>query len=126
MLLNSAADHAQQAADVAHDTELAKFAHRRLHGLLLGLVSDEHQPGIGRCALLLGGADADTMAGEHAGDSVQHAGLVGHLEAEQVLGTRLVDRQNCRTAERPERTVGAVGQVDRGVDDVAQNRARSG
>ena len=68
------------------DVELAQLAHRGLHGRLLGLVGDEHQPGVGADALLLGGADADVVAGEHAGDRVQHAGPVGDVEAEQVLG----------------------------------------
>ena len=76
-------------------------------------MSDEHQRGVGRDALLLRGADADVVASEHSGDGVQHTGLIGHLQAEQVLGTLLVDRPNCRTAERPERTVaelsGATG-----------------
>ena len=46
----------------------------------------------GAVALLLGDADAHAVGGEHAGHRVQHAGQVGDVEAEQVLGRRLVDR----------------------------------
>ena len=93
-------------------------------GRLAGLVGDEHEAGVGADALLLGGADADAVGGEHAGDGVQHAGLVGDLEAEQVLGRRLVDRPDAGLGERAERAVGALGQVDGGVDDVAEHGAR--
>jgi hypothetical protein len=68
-------------------------------------VGDEHQAGVGADALLLGGADADTVLGEHAGDGVQHARLVGHVEAEEVLGARLVDRPDRRLANEPMRAV---------------------
>ena len=95
----SGPDHAQQAADVADDIQLAQLAHGCLHGLLLRLVGDEDEAGVGCVALLLGGADADVVTGEHAGDRVQHAGLVGDLEAEEVLGAGLVDRQDRRPAE---------------------------
>ena len=106
------------------DGELAQVVHRRLHGRLLGLVGDEDEPGVGADALLLGGADAHAVVGEHAGDGVQHARLVGDLEAEEVLGRRLVDRADARPGERAERAVGALGEVDRGVDDVAEHGAR--
>ena len=50
---------------------------------------------------------------------VEHARLVGDVEAEQVLGARLVDRPDGRAPERSERSVGPLRQVDRGVDDIA-------
>ena len=118
-----AADDAQQAADVADDGELAQVAHGGLDGRLAGLVGDEHEAGVGAEALLLGGADAHVVVGEHAGDGVQHAGLVGDLQPEQVLGRRLVDRADAGLGERAERAVGALGQVDGGVDDVAEHGA---
>ena len=89
----------------------------------LRLVGDEHEAGVGADALLLGGADADAVVGEHAGDGVQHAGLVGDLEAEEVLGRGLVDRADAGLGERAERAVRALGQVDGGVDHVAEHGA---
>ena len=62
-------------------------------------------------------------AGQHTSDGVQHTGLVGDLEADQVLGCQLVDRPDAGPAERPERTMGALDEVDRGVDHVAEDRA---
>ena len=87
----SAADHTKQTTDVAHDIEIAQLAHRCLHRGFACFVGDEHQPGLWSVALLLGGTDADVVTGEHAGDRVQHAWLVGDIEAQQVLGRCFVD-----------------------------------
>ena len=70
-----------------------------------------------------GRADADAVLGEHARDGVQHAGPVDDLEREVVLGRRLVDGADRRLGERAERAVGALAQVDGGVDDVAEHGA---
>src|SRR4051794_39191668 len=88
----SAADHADQASDATYHRQVAQATHGGLHVAFDGLVSDEDQSSVGADPLLLGGADADAVLGEGAGDGVEHTGLVGDVETEQVLGTRLVDR----------------------------------
>src|SRR5262245_47147825 len=118
------ADDAEQPADVPDDVELAQPVHGRLHRRLLGLVSDEHEAGVFADPLLLGGADAHPVIGEHPGDGVEHARPVDDLQPEQVLGGGLVDRADAGLGEGPEGAVGSLGQVDGGVDDVAEHRAR--
>ena len=106
-----AADHAQDAADPLHHVEVAEVAQRGLDVGLLRQVGDEHEAGVVAEALLLRGADADAVAGEHAGDGVQHAGPVDHLEGEVVLGRRLVDRPDrAPRAKAPSERVGALAR----------------
>ena len=49
--------------------------------------------------ILFGDPDAHPVGSEHAGDRVQHAGFVGHVEPEEVLGRGLVDRADRRRLE---------------------------
>ena len=98
---------------------------RRLHVCLARGVRDEHEARIVAEAFLLRRADRDVVRREHAGDRVEHAGAVGDLERDVVLGARLVDRQHAGALEHPDRRVRAFAQVARRVDDVAEHRARS-
>ena len=79
------ADHAQQATDAVHHIEFAQFANRRLNFRLECDVRNENETSVRAVALLLGDANADVVAREHAGHCVQHARTVGDIEAEQVL-----------------------------------------
>ena len=97
---------------------------RRLHvGLSCG-VRDEHQAGVVAEPFLLGSADRHIVLREHAGDGVEHAGPVDDLEGDVVLGARLVDRTDAASVERPDRRMRSLAQVARGVDEVAEHRAR--
>jgi hypothetical protein len=51
--------------------------------------------------------DRDAVVGQDAGDLGQHAGLVGHAQAQVVGGLHLGDRQDGRVGQR----VGLEGQV---------------
>ena len=117
------ADDSQEAADPLHHLEVAEVPQRRLDVGLPRLVGDEHEPGVVAEALLLDAADAHVVLGEHAGDGVQHARPVDHLEREVVLGRGLVDRPDSRLRERAHRAVGALAEVDGGVDEVAEHGA---
>ena len=118
------ADDAQQAADLLDDIELPEFAHRRLHRGLLGLMGDEHEAGLFPQALLLGGTDAHVVTGEHSGHLMQDPGPIEHVEAEEVFGARLVDGEHGALGQRADTAVSSGAQVHRGVDHVAEHRAR--
>ena len=67
------ADHPQEAADLLDHVEVTQLSHRRLDVGFPGIVGDEHQPGLVLLALLLGGADAHAVTGEHPGHLMEHA-----------------------------------------------------
>ncbi len=79
---------------------------------------------LGPVALLLGGADADVVPGEHTGDRVQHARAVDHVEAQQIFGRGLVDGPDVSATERTDRAVCAMRQVHRGIDHITEHGAR--
>jgi hypothetical protein len=74
-------------------------------------VGDEHEAGVGADALLLGGPDADAVLGEGTGDGVQHTGLVGDVEAEEVLGEVSSIARMVGAGERAERAVRALRRL---------------
>ena len=93
--------------DPLDDVEVAQLPQRGLHRRLLRLVGDEHEAGVVAEALLLRGADADAVAGEHPGDRVQHAGPVGHVEPRWYSAVVSSMARIGDPAERAERGVGA-------------------
>ena len=108
------------------DVELAEVVERGLHVGLPGLVGDEDEPGVVADALLLERADRHAVALERLGHRPQHAGPVDHVEVDVVARLQLVDGPDGPAGEREQVGVGALAEVDRGVDEVAEHGRAGG
>ena len=89
-------------------------------------MGDEHEAGVVAQAVLLHGTDGHSVASEHVGHRGQHAGPVGDLQADVVLGPQVVDRADAGPDEPPDAARTARGEVDGRVDEVAQNGSGGG
>ena len=120
------ADHPQHPAHPVDRLQLAQGVDRGQQVALAGHVGQEDEACLLGQAHLLHGPDGDVVVAEDLGHGRQHAGAVGHVQAQVEGRAQVVLRAHLGAGALGCRRRRAGQQVARRVDEVAEHGARRG